>query len=783
MYLAIFGNNFQYTYVWKHSGIEQATIFKISALWEGQEGSFLLWIFWNSIFVLWFSFNKRFGKVLLFLLPINAFLISMILGVKLGGIEVGSSPFSLLKDSVQSDVYRVNPNFIPTDGQGMNALLQNYWMAIHPPVIFLGFSLAAIPFCLCLAGLYYQIAPKEWVKQCMPWLFTSVGLIALGMFMGAYWAYETLNFGGFWNWDPVENAIFIPWIVTLGAAHLGLIFLRKEIAYKAFVLSVLASFVLIIYSTFLTRSGILGDSSVHAFTDSGLSVQLLCFLFGTILVSVVVFVKTFKPINTKKSASLVTNGYDVWLIIGVIFLFSSALHVFLPTSFPVFNSVANWFGFPLKLATPGDQVTFYSNFQIWILFAVTIVLVIAQFRYFKKFVGKKSITELLYLPVLVTTIVGLAIYFYLDFEFVRHVKYFVFLLVCLLAFFVLFQLFFSSKLNLKKLSSATSHLGLVLFFIGVLISQGFTKILTHNQHFSGDLNKWGNILLVRNKTMNLGDYKVTYKGSYLKTATDHKIDKRKLSPTFKPNVVVTKSKIELGDVTIEAGEKLTLDAQNTFYQIKFESDKHSFEINPRVQSNDQMGVISSPDIDFHWDGDVYTHVSNFPDPEKSKPDWSKANAIRLHYNDVVFLGNKVLKVKSIENFSSAEKLETLATVEISTADTIFQVQTSLIKTTEGLQVIPAEVPELGLNMVMSDANKEAGEIGLYTLSQPQDWITIKSLFFPFMYLVWIGGIAMIVGSFMAVLAWAKVPSINFNQYLLFKINYKTAIKLVFSLSK
>jgi len=198
LYYLIFTNQFQYHYVWHHSAIDLPLHFKISCLWEGQEGSFLLWIFWNAL-------------LLIILVELT------------DGVEIGSTPFSLLKDKIHSEIYAIQPNFIPSDGTGMNALLQNYWMVIHPPVIFLGFALAAIPFSYCLFGLSQNELEKGiWVKPATPWIIASILCIGTGMIMGAYWAYETLNFGGFWNWDPVENAIFIPWLILIGALHLAI---------------------------------------------------------------------------------------------------------------------------------------------------------------------------------------------------------------------------------------------------------------------------------------------------------------------------------------------------------------------------------------------------------------------------------------------------------------------------------------------------------------------------------------------------------------------------------
>lgn len=277
LYKLIFNNEFQYHYVWHHSALDMPVYYKLSCLWEGQEGSFLLWVFWNALFLVFLSFSSErvFIRGVKFLVLIQAFLVSMLLGFAIGeDIEIGSSPFVLLKDRIQSGVYAVNPQFIPSDGKGMNALLRNYWMVIHPPIIFLGFSISSIPFVLCLGSLYNREIEK-WVDFAFPWVLAAVLFVGMGMVMGAFWAYETLNFGGFWNWDPVENAVYIPWLFLIATLHLMILFKKRKKGLKALINLTLCSFLLIVYSTFLTRSGILGESSVHAFTDLGLSSQLL----------------------------------------------------------------------------------------------------------------------------------------------------------------------------------------------------------------------------------------------------------------------------------------------------------------------------------------------------------------------------------------------------------------------------------------------------------------------------------------------------------------------------
>ena len=135
-----------------------------------------------------------------------------------------------------------------------------------------------VPFTFAISSLRLR-EYKAWIKYAKKWLIVSIIILGVGIMMGAYWAYETLNFGGYWNWDPVENAVYVPWLFLVAALHSIILTQKNNQNYKMSLILCVTSFILILYSTFLTRSGILGDSSVHSFTDLGLSGQLLVYLF------------------------------------------------------------------------------------------------------------------------------------------------------------------------------------------------------------------------------------------------------------------------------------------------------------------------------------------------------------------------------------------------------------------------------------------------------------------------------------------------------------------------
>jgi cytochrome c-type biogenesis protein CcmF len=162
----------------------------------------------------------------------------------------------------------------PQEGKGLNPLLQNYWMVIHPQILFIGFSSMAVPYANAVAGLLRKDF-TSWIRVATPWLVFGAMVLGTGIILGGYWAYETLGWGGFWGWDPVENSSLVPWLLCVATIHTTLV-QRKNGAYLKtnFSLSIL-TFVAVLYSTFLTRSGVLGETSVHSFVDPGMWVYWL----------------------------------------------------------------------------------------------------------------------------------------------------------------------------------------------------------------------------------------------------------------------------------------------------------------------------------------------------------------------------------------------------------------------------------------------------------------------------------------------------------------------------
>jgi cytochrome c-type biogenesis protein CcmF len=264
LYLFV-AHDFRVEYVYSYSSRSDSLIYNVAGLWGGQQGTFLLWLFMGSLVGLWLvrrAQDEHAGFSVFYYMGVQIFLLAVLLA---------KSPFALLPG--------LQAGLPPADGRGLNPLLQDPWMAIHPPVVFAGFASAAVPFALALAALTLN-RYKGWAERAQPWVTFSVITLGTGLVMGGYWAYKVLGWGGYWAWDPVENSIIIPWFVSLALMH-GLIMERKDGSLrKTNLFLAMLGFVLVMYGTFLTRSGVLADFSVHSFVDLGLNAYLVAFMLG-----------------------------------------------------------------------------------------------------------------------------------------------------------------------------------------------------------------------------------------------------------------------------------------------------------------------------------------------------------------------------------------------------------------------------------------------------------------------------------------------------------------------
>lgn len=312
--ILIVTHQFQFEYVWAYSSKELPLGLLMSTFYAGQEGSFLLWTVMVSVIgIVLLNYTQRHDNER-----------------EVIGVYAGFLSFLLLLIVVKNPFAMIEGGVIPADGKGLNPLLQNFWMQIHPPILFMGFAAMAPPFALAISALMRK-KYHDWVVSAMPWVVGGSMVLGLGIALGGFWAYETLGWGGWWGWDPVENSSLIPWIVSVAAVHTMLTQKRtKGLILTNFIL-VIMSFVLVLYSTFLTRSGVLGDASVHSFVDPGRFAFTLLVLFMFVFTDAgfaLLFARFTKFGNT------IWEKYSGWKLSGMLYL------IFILPSIPVFAQIS-----------------------------------------------------------------------------------------------------------------------------------------------------------------------------------------------------------------------------------------------------------------------------------------------------------------------------------------------------------------------------------------------------------------------------------------------------------
>lgn len=313
----ILTHQFQYEYVRNFSDRELPTLLLATTFWGGQAGSFMLWSLWSVIFALVLIAGLRHSTWEPFVLTPY-----LLVTLCITGIMWASEPFRLLASA-------------PEDGNGLNPLLQNYWMAIHPPILFTGFTTMAGPFAFAIAALWRRDY-DGWVKMARPWALLAWACMGAGLALGGFWAYESLGWGGFWGWDPVENSSFVPWLFASALLH-GLIVqgARGSLKRSNLALAVVGE-LMVIYSTFLTRSGILGDFSVHSFVELGLMRYLVFFIAFFGLLGFGMLVWRWRSIGRRVAYTNVLSR-EFGLLVSMILFVAIALIVGIGTSMPVIS--------------------------------------------------------------------------------------------------------------------------------------------------------------------------------------------------------------------------------------------------------------------------------------------------------------------------------------------------------------------------------------------------------------------------------------------------------------
>lgn len=780
MFFMLFNHYFEYQYVWQHSNKSMDMKFILSCFWEGQEGSFLLWTFWNIVLAFFLHLTIKGGEweasVMCIMALVQVFLASMLLGNYFFDYKIGSNPFLLLREHEQFSnlPFVKSPNYLAKlDGRGLNPLLMNYWMTIHPPTLFLGFSSTVVPFAFALAGLWRK-KYSEWQEKTLPWAFFGILILGVGILMGGAWAYEALSFGGFWAWDPVENSSLVPWLVLVAAGHTMIINRNNGGSLFTTHFLTIASFLLVLYSTFLTRSGILGNASVHAFTDLGMTGQLVMYVLTFILITVALLIEDklhrysyiavsflllfvavmygYKRIILMawliSSAVLVANSYyrtfpkqkeeeklfsrEFWIFMGsLIFLLSSLIITYF-TSIPVLNKL-----FGLEYAPPKPDM--YNDWMIPFAILLCFLMGGALFLKYKKTETKKFLKRISYsmiLSFLFTLSTSIPLYFLG--ENVFSGQKIMYALLIFAGFFSVFSnfdyLINILKGKITKSGSAIAHLGFALILLGALISTSKKTAISKNTSgksmsaLGEGFDENESIVLTQGDTLPMGPYWVTY----------------------------AKKRREGINVYFEV---------NYLKPGKDNKPEFDFTLTPFVQDNPIMGQASEPDTKHYLNRDVYTHVTYADlkaNTDENKETYGEAKNYIGHVGDTIFASNALVIIDSLKTNIGKEQYEKNDSLLIVTAvlraldnksNTYYAYPKYIIKNSV---VIPQEdiIDELGLKLVFWKIDPEEGHVEI-TMSErvgnTKDFIVLKAFIFPYINILWLGCIIMAIGTGIAII--------------------------------
>ena len=790
LFYIIYNHLFEYKYAWQHSSLSLEFKYMFACFWEGQEGSFLLWSFWHCVLgLILIKTGKQWEAPVMTIISFaQVCLATMIAGLYFFNWRLGSNPFILLRDSgVLDNAPALHNNFDVSqpfrqdylssikDGNDLNPLLQNYWMVIHPPVLFLGFASSIVPFAFAISGLWLKKF-GEWTKPALPWALFSAAVLGVGIMMGAAWAYESLTFGGYWAWDPVENASLVPWLVLISGVHSILIYKHSGHSLRSAHLFFIFAFGFVLYSTFLTRSGILGESSVHAFTDLGMNIQLYMLLYVfiwlpaifaakddhnkkvtgitaslllaiTFLASrflegaapaislmtliaglgfIIYHVQTQVPTIAKEESA---SSREFWMFIGALVFFLSAIVIIAKTSLPVLNKITG-----LNIAAPADPEFAYNQIQIFVAIIIAVLTGFAQYLKYKatptKFFWKKIFVPTLIAVALATIVVAIGNINY-DKQGPMYLGAIWLAVACsiyaVIANFAYIWIGLKGKLGLS--GGSVAHVGFGLVLLGILLSSSKKEVLSYNT---------SDILVP------LEENKITGKAG--------------------ENITLVKGlKTDMGKywVTFESSQKHP-EKSKWFYSLRFQKkdSKEEFVLTPSAFINVKgEGMQANPDSKHYWDHDLFTYPTALSNPERHD-DTTAFKTRHLKIGDSLFYSKGFIVVQDIisknnlpvEIFGPNGSLHEAPLKIYSKTGSIYSVTPKLAFAKGNYLAIPDTVTAESLVIQLAQVNPDKSiELGYKESNDILEYITLKAYQFPFINVLWAGVIITAIGILMSMI--------------------------------
>lgn len=728
LFYIIYNHLFEYKYAWQHSSRSLEIKYLLACFWEGQEGSFLLWSVWHCVLgsILIRTAKKWEAPVMTVVSFAQFALGTMIAGIYIFGWKMGSNPFLLLRDSgvldnapalhMNGDItlgLRQDYMLSIKDGNDLNPLLQNYWMVIHPPVLFMGFASTIVPFAFAIAGLWKKDY-GSWVKSALPWSLFSAAVLGVGIMMGAMWAYESLTFGGYWAWDPVENASLVPWLVLISGIHTMLIYKHTGHSLRATHLFLILVFGLILYSTFLTRSGILGETSVHAFTDLGMNFQLMAFMFVFIVPALILFYNRYREIPTiHKEES--TSSREFWMFIGSLVFFLSAIVIIGKTSLPVFNKI-----FGTKIAPPEKPEFSYNQIQVFVAVIIAVLTAVTQYLKYRQ-TNTRYLLKKLAVPTVIAAVAATLVLAFGDVNYKKETAGFmaaiwvavacsIYAIVANAAY-----IWIGLKGKLRLSGGSIAHFGFGLVLLGILISSSKKEVLSNNINgipapLDKNENPTENLTLVKGLTVDMGKYLLTYEG-------DSSHPKKQLS----------------------------------FYKVRFQrkDGKEDFTLTPNsfVNYKGNEGLMSNPDSRHYWDHDVFTYITSISNPDKRNdtirfsPHTMKAGDTVFYSKGFIILQELLTKTDSLpeELFGRDGSLHEARLKVHAQTGSLYTVAPKLVRAKGDILNLADTIMAESLVVQLQQVNPDnTVVIGTKESNAVMDYITLKAYKFPFIRLLWYG---------------------------------------------
>ncbi|HKI77005.1 MAG TPA: cytochrome c-type biogenesis CcmF C-terminal domain-containing protein [Ignavibacteriaceae bacterium] len=730
---AILTHSYEYKYVYDYSSSDLPLGFLISTFWGGQEGSFMLWLLLSSIIgIVLQSYSSKRGdlepRVMAVFTLATTFLLVMV-------SPMFKNPFTYIwSDPMFIDIKNVNAsllsmpflqNFIYSDGQtnqqfvkmtsdlyasltsagisvnqfiingkGLNPQLLNFWMQIHPPILFTGFSMSTVPFAFAMAAMMKNDY-RDWVKQSFPWVLAGAGILGLGIMLGGYWAYEMLGWGGYWAWDPVENSSLIPWIIGVASVHTLLVQRKSQnkggtgkFAKTNLILCML-TYILVLYATFLTRSGVLGDASVHSFVDPGMLVYLFLVIFiGVFIVlgfGMLAYRWKYLSENIQTEESLLSR--ELALFTAAVVLCASAIIVFVGTSAPLISSAV--------------ETSFYNQMELPIVIIIGLLNGLSLLIKWKHSEGQELFKKSI--PAGIATLVfsGVVIIF----AGITN------LMVILMIFATAFSLFVNLEIaikiirgNLKMLGAYVAHIGIAIFILGIIGSAVYSQ--------EKDID------LVKGKTEQALGYDMTFTGwkpidGGKKYAFNINVNKNGKKYAISPVMYISDYNNSLmREPAIRVGMTHDLYISPVGYD----------EGNQEAGTTVTLGVGES--IDYKGTKITYT---NFDQPDLTK----------MTSGQAISMGTKLTIEKDGKKYNIEPKIEGSMGNFSYVAD---QIKDANIK----IQIKKVDPQSQKTDFIVEQLVKDTPE------KVPQEVLSIQASIKPFISLVWIGIVIMVVGFFVSV---------------------------------